>query len=135
MNKQKCWIWRKILLETQLEKPTLNAWVHKSQVQLSPFALYSHFQPIIVKKNVIRTMFYCICISNMVTLHVTIFTDSPISLHRERFRDRFLSRETAVFFTLGSPTCSIFRVCCRPFSFWTTVCATDIGICFEGHIL
>lgn len=31
-------------------KPTLDVWVHESQVCVSHFALYSHFQFIIVKR-------------------------------------------------------------------------------------
>lgn len=53
---------------------------------------------------------------------------SPISLCREVLRDKFLSSETAVFFTAGWLTCSIVRILGRPFAFWTTVRATANGI-------
>lgn len=57
---------------------------------------------------------------------------SPISLCREVLRDKFLSSETAVFFTVGWLTCSIFRILGRPFAFWTTVWATANGICYKA---
>lgn len=57
---------------------------------------------------------------------------SPISLCREVLRDKFLSSETAVFFTVGWLTCSIVRILGRPFAFWTTVRATANGICYKA---
>lgn len=57
---------------------------------------------------------------------------SPISFCREVLRDKFLSSETAVFFTAGWLTCSIVRILGRPFAFRTTVWATENGICYKG---
>lgn len=59
---------------------------------------------------------------------------SPMSFCREVFRDRFLSSETAVFFTAGWLTCSIARMLGRPFAFWTTVRATANGICGKAAL-
>lgn len=127
---KKCGILRKILFETQWETPPLTSVCTKTRC-IYDILLFLHIfsSPLwkeCDKDNILLHLyFHCVLIS------ARYFTDSPISFCSERFRDKFLSRDTAVFFTLGSLTCSIFRVCWRPFSFWTTVWATDVGICFK----
>lgn len=63
-TKPKCWILRKILLETQRESLPLMFGCMKARSMYHIFSLFT-FSVYHCKKNVIRTLFYCICIFNM----------------------------------------------------------------------